>query len=142
MFAAKENIEKVQIITPSNNDPISDETAAFIDCWKKIITKSVLGRDPEPYDLCSTNVTKGKPSLVRRKGSAAKKETERRKVNRKKTNVAKRKKVDVSLSKNQKSECKSEERENSYSDSLNITEQLSNSDLNNFVLEESNLRYK
>ncbi|XP_051166284.1 uncharacterized protein LOC127284713 isoform X2 [Leptopilina boulardi] len=136
----KENIEKVQIITPSNNDPISDETAAFIDCWKKIITKSVLGRDPEPYDLCSTNMTKGKPSVVRRKGSAVKKETERRKVNRKKTNVAKRKKVDVSLSKNQKSECKSEERENSYSDSLNITEQLSNSDLNNFVLEESNLR--
>ncbi|XP_043474208.1 protein PF14_0175-like isoform X1 [Leptopilina heterotoma] len=132
----KENIEKVQIITPSNNDPISDETAAFIDCWKKIITKSVLGRDPEPEDLCSTDVTKGKSTVTRKKGSTAKRENER-KVNRKKMNNSKRqKREDNSSNRNENSK----ESENSHSDSLNNSEQLSNSDFNNIVIEESKVR--
>lgn len=136
----KESIEKVQIITPSNDDPISDETAAFINCWKKIITKSVLGRDPEPEDLCSTDASKEKATNVKKKGSGVKKENNR-KTNRKKTNSAKRQRGDSSSNKNRKSE-KMEDEENLHSDSVNNSEHLSNSDLNNVDFEEPNTRYE
>ncbi|XP_033212296.1 uncharacterized protein LOC117169897 [Belonocnema kinseyi] len=72
---------------PRKSQTVSDETSAFIDCWKKIITRSVLGRDPKPTssDSHKNPDTKKECSILRQNSSTPKKESEK-KIRRKKPN--------------------------------------------------------